>query len=58
MTATFAGVVHGHLARGGCAVLASHIDLGLDAPVLDIAPFAAAMQPAQATDDPFAEAVE
>lgn len=30
-----------HLARGGVAVIATHIDLGLDAPVLDLAPFKA-----------------
>lgn len=32
----------GHLARGGAAVIATHIDLGLDnAPVLDLTPYAA-----------------
>lgn len=31
-----------HLARGGAAVIATHIDLGLDAPVLELAPFKAA----------------
>lgn len=30
-----------HLARGGAAVIATHIDLGLEAPVLDLGPYAA-----------------
>ncbi|MBW7921964.1 MAG: heme ABC exporter ATP-binding protein CcmA [Rubellimicrobium sp.] len=30
-----------HLAQGGSAVIATHIDLGLHAPVLDLAPFRA-----------------
>ena len=30
-----------HLARGGVAVIATHLDLGLAAPVLDLAPFRA-----------------
>lgn len=30
-----------YLASGGCAVIATHIDLGLDAPVLDLTPFRA-----------------
>ncbi len=40
--ALFAGVVRAHLAAGGLAVLATHIDLGLpEAAVLDLAPFRA-----------------
>ncbi|NEX44841.1 heme ABC exporter ATP-binding protein CcmA [Pseudotabrizicola algicola] len=40
--ALFAGVVRGHLAQGGMALIATHIDLGLDeAAVLDLAPFKA-----------------
>ena len=31
-----------HLAQGGIAVIATHIDLGLDAPVLDLTPFKSA----------------
>jgi len=31
-----------HLAAGGCAVIATHIDLGIDAPELDLTPFKAA----------------
>lgn len=38
----FAGVVRAHLAAGGAALLATHIDLGLaEAEVLDLAPFKA-----------------
>lgn len=40
--ALFAGVVRGHLAGGGAALIATHIDLGLtEAAVLDLAPFKA-----------------
>lgn len=43
--AQFAGVVRDHLAGGGAAVIATHIDLGLpEAQVLDLAPFRAARQ--------------
>jgi len=38
----FAGVLRGHLAGGGSAVIATHIDLGLpEAAVLDLTPFKA-----------------
>lgn len=40
--ALFAGVVRGHLAGGGAALIATHIDLGLaEAEVLDLGPFRA-----------------
>ncbi|HEX9857489.1 MAG TPA: heme ABC exporter ATP-binding protein CcmA, partial [Paracoccaceae bacterium] len=40
--ALFAGVVRAHLARGGMALIATHIDLGLEeAEVLELAPFKA-----------------
>lgn len=40
--ALFAGVVRAHLAGGGAALMATHIDLGLaEAEVLDLAPFRA-----------------
>ena len=42
MTARFAEVVAAHLSRGGHALIATHIDLGLAAPVFDLAPFRAA----------------
>jgi heme exporter protein A len=37
----FAGVVRAHLAAGGSALIATHIDLGLEAEVLELAPFKA-----------------
>lgn len=37
----FADWMRGHLAAGGSAVIATHIDLGLDAPEMDLAPFVA-----------------
>jgi heme exporter protein A len=39
--AVFAGVVRAHLAQGGIAVLASHVDMGIDAVTLDLTPFKA-----------------
>ena len=53
--ARFASAVTAHLGRGGAAVIATHIDLGLPtAQTLDITPFVAKRIRA---DDPFAEAV-
>ncbi|MDZ7709818.1 MAG: heme ABC exporter ATP-binding protein CcmA [Roseovarius sp.] len=41
--AMFAGAVRGHLASGGAALIATHIDLGLsEARILDLAPYRAA----------------
>ena len=37
----FGNVVRDHLAAGGAALIATHIDLGLDAEVLDLSPFKA-----------------
>lgn len=37
----FGDVVRDHLAAGGTALIATHIDLGLDADVLDLSPFKA-----------------
>ncbi len=37
----FANVVRAHLAQGGSALIATHIDLGLDGEVLDVTPFKA-----------------
>ncbi len=37
----FADAVRAHVAAGGAAVIASHIDLGLEVDVLDVAPFRA-----------------
>lgn len=39
--AMFAAAVRGHLAQGGSALIATHIDLGLEDRVLDMAPFKA-----------------
>ena len=52
--ALFGAVVRGHLARGGAALMASHIDLGLsDAQVLDLAPFKAAARAPEGFDEAF-----
>ncbi len=45
----FADAVQAHLTRGGAALIATHIDLGFDAEVLDLTPFRA--QPRAAADD-------
>ncbi len=37
----FAAALAGHLAAGGAALLATHLDLGIDAPTLDLAPYRA-----------------
>jgi heme exporter protein A len=39
--ALFAGVMMRHLAGGGSALIATHIDLGIEAEVLDLTPFKA-----------------
>ena len=39
--AMFANAIRAHLAGGGIALIATHIDLGLDAEILDVAPFKA-----------------
>jgi heme exporter protein A len=50
----FAEAVRAHLAQGGSALIATHIDLGLDAAVLDVAPFRAARDArAGASDEAF-----
>jgi heme exporter protein A len=62
--ALFAGAVRGHLAGGGAAIMATHIDLGLaEARVLDLAPYrpargaAAAPTGGRGFDAAFGEAV-
>lgn len=42
-----------HLARGGVAVIATHIDLGLDAPELDLSSYRAAPDGEGASDEAF-----
>ena len=51
--ALFAGVVRRHLADGGAAVIATHIDLGLDARTLDLGPFRAGDEADGAFDEAF-----
>ncbi len=46
-TARFAEIVRRHLAGGGTAILATHIDLGLEGETLDVTPYRAR------ADDPF-----
>ncbi|MBS1303525.1 heme ABC exporter ATP-binding protein CcmA [Loktanella sp. SALINAS62] len=42
-----------HLGQGGCAVIATHIDLGLDAPTLDLTPHIAAADADGGSDEAF-----
>jgi heme exporter protein A len=42
-----------HLAAGGVAVIATHIDLGLAAPELDLTPFKAALDASGGSDEAF-----
>lgn len=51
--AMFAGAVRAHLGQGGSALIATHIDLGLDALVLELGPFRAAPQAVDAFEDAF-----
>jgi len=52
--ALFAAVVRAHLARGGAALIATHIDLGLsEAQVLDLTPFRAAPRAPEGFDEAF-----
>ncbi|WP_439155740.1 heme ABC exporter ATP-binding protein CcmA [Yoonia sp.] len=49
----FADWLRGHLAAGGIAVIATHIDLGLEAPELDLTPFKCAPGSHGGTDEAF-----
>ena len=52
--AMFAGVIRAHLAQGGAALMATHIDLGLaEARVLDLAPYKATAQRLDDFDEAF-----
>lgn len=42
-----------HLATGGIAVIATHIDLGIDAPELDLSPYVAGKDATGGTDEAF-----
>ena len=44
--AMFARAVLAHLGQGGAALIATHIDLGLDAETLELGPFKAKLKPA------------
>ncbi|MGI1663607.1 heme ABC exporter ATP-binding protein CcmA [Palleronia sp. KMU-117] len=50
----FARAVDAHVAAGGSALIATHIDLGIEARLLDVAPFKAAPQQGGAFDEAFA----
>lgn len=49
----FADAVRAHLAGGGMALMATHIDLGLDAQVLELSPYRAAPTAVDAFEDAF-----
>lgn len=49
--ALFAQAIEGHLGRGGQALMATHIDLGLEADVLDVSVFKAAPEAALGASD-------
>ncbi|MEX0370311.1 MAG: heme ABC exporter ATP-binding protein CcmA [Tateyamaria sp.] len=49
----FADAVRAHLAGGGAALMATHIDLGLQADVLDVSQFRAAAARMASTDEAF-----
>lgn len=53
--ALFADAVRAHLAQGGMALIATHIDLGLEAAVLDVTPYRVTVQAARlgASDEVF-----
>jgi heme exporter protein A len=53
--ALFAGAVQDHLTRGGVAIIATHVDLGLpEARVLDLAPYIARILMRDGFDEAFA----
>ena len=52
----FAAVVRAHLASGGAALMATHIDLGIEAQVLDLTQFRALPPASGGITDPFDEA--
>jgi heme exporter protein A len=52
----FADTVRAHVAAGGAALIATHIDLGLETDILDVTPFRADPNGASRTPTPFDEA--
>lgn len=51
--ALFADAVRNHLSDGGSALIATHIDLGLDADVLDVTPYRATLDVLDTHDESF-----
>ncbi|GGX48363.1 cytochrome c biogenesis ATP-binding export protein CcmA [Tateyamaria omphalii] len=51
--ALFADAVRGHLAHGGSALMATHIDLGIEAETLDVSGFRAAAAQMASADEAF-----
>ena len=51
--AMFADAVRAHLGQGGSALIATHIDLGLDGDVLDVGPYKAKPKPIDDFDGGF-----
>ncbi|MEM8655265.1 MAG: heme ABC exporter ATP-binding protein CcmA [Pseudomonadota bacterium] len=51
--ALFADAVQGHLAQGGAALMATHIDLGIEAETLDVSQFRSAALAMDAADEAF-----
>lgn len=51
--ALFADAVRAHLASGGAALMATHIDLGIEADVLDVTPYRARAGAVAASDEAF-----
>ncbi|OIQ26146.1 MAG: heme ABC exporter, ATP-binding protein CcmA [Alphaproteobacteria bacterium MedPE-SWcel] len=49
----FASAVRAHLRGGGAAIMATHIDLGIEGRVLDLAPFKARLSQSDADDGGF-----
>lgn len=49
----FADAVRAHLGQGGSALIATHIDLGLDAGILDLTPFKASLPAYDDSDEAF-----
>ncbi|SMO51988.1 heme ABC exporter ATP-binding protein CcmA [Paracoccus laeviglucosivorans] len=54
--ALFADMLRGHLGQGGAALIATHIELGLDAQVLDLTPYRATIRPPTSRPAGFNEA--
>lgn len=51
--AMFAAAVRAHLGQGGAALIATHIDLGLEGEVLDVGPYKARPRPVEDFDGGF-----